>query len=116
MNDSKPILITGATGRVGGRVVSELLEAGAKVRAMTRTPEAANMPPGVNVVRGDLTIPESLDECLDGVDTTFLFGQLMAVRLPMRWRRSLVTDAVWFSYPLPIGRRTPSFNSPIRWP
>jgi uncharacterized protein YbjT (DUF2867 family) len=39
---------------------------------MTRTPEAANMPPEVNVVRGDLTIPESLDECLDGVDTAFL--------------------------------------------
>ena len=66
-----PILVTGATGTVGRQVVSQLLETGADVRAMTRDPESAALPE-VEVVRGDLTVPESLGLCLDGVDRVFL--------------------------------------------
>jgi uncharacterized protein YbjT (DUF2867 family) len=68
----KPILVVGATGTIGRQVVSQLVAAGAPVRAMTRNPDAADLPPGVEVVRGDLTITESLAECLDGVYTVFL--------------------------------------------
>ena len=68
----KPILVTGATGTVGRQVVSQLVAAGARVRAMTRNPDSADLPPEVEVVRADLTIPETLDRCLDGVDTVFL--------------------------------------------
>jgi|KBSMisStandDraft_5_1062788.scaffolds.fasta_scaffold15858_2 uncharacterized protein YbjT (DUF2867 family) len=67
-----PILVIGATGTVGRRVVSQLAAAGAQVRAMARNPAAANLPPGVRVVRGDLTVPETLDACLDGIDALFL--------------------------------------------
>jgi uncharacterized protein YbjT (DUF2867 family) len=67
-----PILVIGATGTVGRRVVSQLMAAGVPVRAMGRNPEAANLPPQVQVVRGDLTVPETLDACLDGADTVFL--------------------------------------------
>jgi uncharacterized protein YbjT (DUF2867 family) len=66
------ILIIGATGRVGRQVVSQLLDLGAPVRALARNPQMAGLPPRVDVVRGDLTLPETLDECLDGIDTVFL--------------------------------------------
>ena len=66
------ILIIGATGTVGSQVVSQLSAAGVQVRAMARNPDAAGLPPQVEVVRGDLTVPETLDGCLDGIDTVFL--------------------------------------------
>jgi uncharacterized protein YbjT (DUF2867 family) len=67
-----PILVTGATGRVGRLVVAELLAAGVPVRALTRRPAAAELPSAVEVVAGDLTAPESLDAALQGVSAVFL--------------------------------------------
>ncbi|MFE4393492.1 MULTISPECIES: NAD(P)H-binding protein [Streptomycetaceae] len=68
-----PVLVTGATGRIGRGVVDELLTAGVPVRALTRRPEAAaTLPPGVDVVTGDLTVPASLDGALRGVGAVFL--------------------------------------------
>lgn len=67
-----PILVIGATGTVGRQVVSQLVATGAPVRAMARQPEAAKLPPQAQVVRGDLTAPETLDDCLAGVDKVFL--------------------------------------------
>lgn len=66
------ILIIGATGTVGRQVLSQLTTAGAQVRALARNPDAASWPPHVEVVRGDLTLPDTLDRCLDGIDTVFL--------------------------------------------
>jgi uncharacterized protein YbjT (DUF2867 family) len=65
-------LVTGATGNVGRHVVSELLARGARVRALTRNPQSAGLPRGVEIVRGDLSVPGTLDGCLDGVDAVFL--------------------------------------------
>ncbi len=65
-------LVIGATGTVGRHVVSQLVDAGVPVRAVARHPEAARLPVAVEVVRGDLTAPETLDECLTGVDSVFL--------------------------------------------
>ena len=63
-----PVLVTGATGRVGRVVVDLLIEAGVPVRALTRRSEAAaTLPSSVDVVTGDLTVPESLDAGLRGV-------------------------------------------------
>ena len=67
----KRILVTGATGRIGRRVVSQLVDIGVEVRAMTRSPESAGLS-GAEVVRGDLTVPETLAPCLDGIDAVFL--------------------------------------------
>ncbi|MFI0593073.1 NmrA family NAD(P)-binding protein [Streptomyces griseus] len=61
------ILVTGATGTVGRRVVEQLLERGEHVRALTRDPARAELPAGVDVVRGDLTDQASLEPALDGV-------------------------------------------------
>ena len=70
------ILVTGATGNVGRQLVSQLLATNVRVRAMARSPESANLPRQVEVVRGDLTIPTTLDPCLEGVDAVFLSGRL----------------------------------------
>jgi uncharacterized protein YbjT (DUF2867 family) len=67
------VLVTGATGRVGRSVVDLLVEAGVPVRALTHRAEAAgSLPPNVEVVAGDLTVPESLDDALRGVGAVFL--------------------------------------------
>ena len=68
----KRILVTGATGNVGRQVVSQLLATDVRVRALIRNPDAAGLPPEVERVRGDLTVPATLDGCLDGVDAMFL--------------------------------------------
>lgn len=66
------ILVIGATGNVGRQVLSQLAPTGAQVRALARNPDAAGLPPQVEVVRGDLALPETLDKCLEGIDTVFL--------------------------------------------
>ncbi|WP_433389291.1 NAD(P)H-binding protein [Micromonospora sp. KLBMP9576] len=64
------ILVTGASGKVGGAVVTQLHAAGVPVRALVR--REAHFPAGVRAVRGDLGAPASLDTALEGVDTVFL--------------------------------------------
>jgi len=65
------ILVTGATGTVGREVVTQLLAAGQKVRAMTRNPAKAKLDARVDVVRGDFEDLASLDEAVPGVDRVF---------------------------------------------
>jgi uncharacterized protein YbjT (DUF2867 family) len=52
--------------------VNQLREANQPVRALTRRPDTVALPDDVEVVAGDLTVPESLDQALDGVRTVFL--------------------------------------------
>ncbi|MGW5110378.1 NAD(P)H-binding protein [Nocardia sp. NPDC004123] len=66
------VLVVGATGNVGRQVVAQLVAAGVRTRALARDPETAGLPPGVEVVGGDLAEPESLAAAADGVDSVFL--------------------------------------------
>jgi len=72
MTGMNRVLVIGATGNVGRQVVSQLVSIGAQVRALTRNPETAGLPSQVEMMRGDLTVPETLDACLNGIDTVFL--------------------------------------------
>jgi uncharacterized protein YbjT (DUF2867 family) len=81
------ILITGASGNVGRQVVSQLLATGARIRALSRNPHSAGLPPEVEVVGGDLTLPATLDECLDGVDSVFLVWSASADAVPAAMER-----------------------------
>jgi uncharacterized protein YbjT (DUF2867 family) len=49
-----------------------LLQRDTAVRVLTRNPEDARFPPQVEVVRGDLTRPETLDVCLESISGVFL--------------------------------------------
>lgn len=66
------ILVTGATGNVGRHVVDQLLRADQRVRALTRNPNAANLPDGVEVVTGDLGAPHTLLPAFNGVTAMHL--------------------------------------------
>jgi NADH dehydrogenase len=64
------ILVCGATGDLGGRIVRLLHAQSRPVRALVRPRSSASgLPEGVEVVRGDITDEDSLLPCLDGVDT-----------------------------------------------
>jgi uncharacterized protein YbjT (DUF2867 family) len=71
------ILVTGATGTVGRQVTAQLLEAGAGVRALTRG--AAEFPPAVESVRGDLSVLDSLYAAVEGVEAVFLVWPFASV-------------------------------------
>jgi uncharacterized protein YbjT (DUF2867 family) len=72
------ILVTGARGHVGGAVLTELLADGETVRASGRSPEPGEFPDGVEVVRADLTEPESFPDLLAGVRKVFLYANAEA--------------------------------------
>lgn len=57
---SKRVLLTGATGYIGGRLLRRLLTEGYQVRCLVRRPELFTAPPGVEVVGGDVLDAESL--------------------------------------------------------
>src|SRR5579884_930585 len=65
------ILVTGAGGFSGNRVVARLVQEGEPVRAMVRNPaKQAKLPEkGVEIVEGDTTKPETLTGALQGVVT-----------------------------------------------
>ncbi|WP_068925969.1 NAD(P)H-binding protein [Planobispora rosea] len=69
------ILVTGATGNIGRRVVDGLVGAGQRVRAMVRDPRTARprLPEGVELVAGDFTRPDTWPDVLAGADRVYLF-------------------------------------------
>ena len=73
------ILLTGATGYVGGRLLPLLEAEGYQVRCMTRRPEAlaANVGENTEVVKGDVLDADSLAAAMQGVDTAFYFVHSM---------------------------------------
>ncbi|MFJ8079820.1 NAD(P)H-binding protein [Streptomyces sp. NPDC096205] len=68
------ILVTGATGTIGSELVRQLAARGEKVRALTRDPAKADVPAGVEVVRGDYLDQESVRAAMSGVTAAFLVG------------------------------------------
>ena len=68
------ILVTGATGSVGGAVLRELLARGAgPLRAVYRdAKDRPALPTGVEAVRADFADPASLDAALAGVESAYL--------------------------------------------
>ena len=74
------VLVTGATGYVGRRLLPLLLDAGVRVRALAREPGAARLPDGVDAVRGDVTAPDSLPPALEGVDVVVHLAAITADR------------------------------------
>jgi uncharacterized protein YbjT (DUF2867 family) len=73
MSGAPTVLITGATGYIGGRLVPVLECAGVRLRCLARRPAAlaARVSPRTEVVPGDLLDPSSLDRALAGIDVAY---------------------------------------------
>ena len=71
--DAGLVLVTGASGYIGGRLVPELLSRGYRVRAMVRasSPAYSKLWPNAEIVAADALDPASLDLALQGVDTAY---------------------------------------------
>lgn len=67
------VLLTGATGYVGGRLLQSLEKQGRRVRCLARHPEALKerASPSTEVVSGDVLDRPSLDSALRGVDVAY---------------------------------------------
>ncbi|MEU1238200.1 NAD(P)H-binding protein [Micromonospora aurantiaca] len=111
------ILITGATGNVGRHLIAHLLALRVEVRALTRQePAVAGLPPGVEIVRGDLAAPDTLGPAFDGVDRMFLFpvaetagavaerARAAGIRRAVVLSSDAVTDGTDTVYHLPVER------------
>ena len=72
---SSSILVTGATGNVGGELVRALAREGQPVRALLRREsDRARLPAGVDAVVGDLNRPRELAAAFDGVRAMHLLS------------------------------------------
>lgn len=84
MNDrlqSPSVLVTGATGYIGGRLTPRLLQAGYRVRCLVRDPTRLQGRPWleqVEVVRGDVLQPETLPAAMAGVTAAYYLVHSMA--------------------------------------
>lgn len=68
------ILVTGATGYIGGRLVPRLLEAGHRVRVLVREADPVKGRPwehDVEIVQGDLLKPDTLHAAVGGMDAAY---------------------------------------------
>src|SRR4051794_15547849 len=68
------VLVSGSTGYIGGRLVPELLDGGYVVRCLARSPAKLEGRPWsdrVEVAKGDLTQPDTLDAALADVDAAY---------------------------------------------
>lgn len=68
------IVVTGATGNVGRPLVNQLVDAGEKVRAVTRRPQSAGLPAEVELV-------ESATEAVAGASAVFLNSRALGGEL-----------------------------------
>jgi uncharacterized protein YbjT (DUF2867 family) len=83
VTEPQHILVTGATGYVGGRLVPMLVESGHRVRVLARTPDKLRDVPwarDVEVVRGDLDDAESVRSACRDVDVVYYLAHSMGGR------------------------------------
>lgn len=68
------ILVTGARGNIGSRLVEALVRGGHPVRATTRDASAGGLPADVETAELDVTDPRDAATVLDGVEAVFLYA------------------------------------------
>ena len=78
--DARIILLTGATGYVGGRLLSELERRGYRIRCLARRPEfiAHRAQPSTEIVPGDVFDAASLERAMASVHTAYFLVHSLA--------------------------------------
>jgi len=94
MPADKLILITGATGYVGGRLLPLLVEDGRRVRCLARQPErlSSRVPAGVEVVPGDVLDAASLSAAMQGVEAAYYLVHSMGATGDFKEQDRLAAD------------------------
>ncbi|ELY50859.1 complex I NDUFA9 subunit family protein [Natronococcus jeotgali] len=62
------VLVAGGTGFIGTHLCTELHERGHDVTALSRSPDDADLPPGIDLAMGDASAYDSIVEDVDGHD------------------------------------------------
>src|SRR4051795_2609202 len=65
------VLLAGATGYVGGRLLQALVDCRVDVRCLARRPEAIPARAGLEVVAGDALDADAVRRALEGVDVAY---------------------------------------------
>lgn len=67
------VLLTGATGYIGGRLLPRLLDDGHAVRCLVRDPQRAGrtLPDGAEIVGGDVVSGDGVAAALEGIDVAY---------------------------------------------
>jgi uncharacterized protein YbjT (DUF2867 family) len=117
------ILVTGATGLVGSRVVRELSSRGASVRALVRNASSTNAAKaselsalaGVEIADGDMLEPATLAAALDGVERVMVIS---SSDVRMAEAQNAVIDAskaAGVSHVVKLSGIIPELDSPFRF-
>ncbi|GAB3308517.1 NAD(P)H-binding protein [Epidermidibacterium keratini] len=72
--DNTRVLVTGASGYIGGELIEPLIAAGADVRVFARQPDKLRSKPwarSVEIVQGDAADPADVDRALESVDVAY---------------------------------------------
>lgn len=79
------VLLTGATGLLGGHLIQALRERGERLRALVLPSEDAHMleQQGVEIVRGDITDAGTLPRAVDEIELVFHLAGMMGVWRPL---------------------------------
>jgi len=83
MNRPLKILVTGATGAVGPRVVASLVESGYRVRTLSLDlPPRGIWPEGIDAHIGDVTEPRAVQSAMQGIDAVIHLAALLHIPNP----------------------------------
>jgi len=112
------ILVTGGTGVIGSELLRLLSKAGIPARALVRNPDKAQKLPGITLVVGDLSRPETLNAAFKGVEKLFLLTHYYEDMVELQHNAIVAARAAGVTHVVKVSAfaATPHSRAPIgRW-
>ncbi len=83
------IFIAGASGFVGGHLIDALLKDGYRLRCLSRSEKAEKIfkEKGIGIVSGDITVPETLEGALNGIDFVIHLVGIIEEKGPAKFQK-----------------------------
>jgi uncharacterized protein YbjT (DUF2867 family) len=121
--DRSVILVSGATGLVGGELVRRLSGRGVRVRALVRNSDTSNRSkaaelaslPGVEIADGDLSMPATLAPAFRGVERAMLISSSDAVMRDVQCSFIDAAAAAGLGHVVKLSGIIPELDSPFRF-